>query len=177
MAELWDVYTGERVKTGLTVLRGERLPQGCYRIAVLCCIFNSEGKILIQKRADSTEKWPGYYDLSCGGSAISGEDSASAMERELFEELGIRHSFRDTLPNLIIPSLECFVDIYLLNLELDISELELQAQEVASVEWADISDIFRLIDEGKFIPYNKGLLESFGFLRCHRGLKEEKHPI
>jgi len=47
--EKLDLYDINKVRTGKTYNRGERVPEGYYRLVVHCCIFNKEGKLLIQK--------------------------------------------------------------------------------------------------------------------------------
>ena len=48
--ELFDLYTAEREKTGKTMVRGDRTPDGYYRLVVHVCIFDREGRMLIQQR-------------------------------------------------------------------------------------------------------------------------------
>ena len=69
MREVIDLYDVNREHTGLTAVRGEKLPEGTYRMVVHVCIFNSKGEMLIQKRADDIVRWPGMWDVSVGGAA------------------------------------------------------------------------------------------------------------
>ena len=48
--ELFDLYTRDRVKTGRTMVRGDKVPEGLYRLVVHVCIFDPEGRMLIQQR-------------------------------------------------------------------------------------------------------------------------------
>jgi hypothetical protein len=43
MSEYIDLYTVDREYTGKTAIRGEKLPEGTYRMVVHVCIFNSKG--------------------------------------------------------------------------------------------------------------------------------------
>lgn len=52
-------------------------------------IFNTQGKIFLQKRAPNKDLYPGFWDTAVGGHVVSGEDIASALARETKEELGI----------------------------------------------------------------------------------------
>jgi hypothetical protein len=52
---------------------------------------------------------------------------------------------------------------------LDPSELTLQAEEVSAVRWATRDEIMEMVDNGLFIPYDKGLLQYLFFLKDHRG--------
>ena len=48
--EIWDLYTKDRIKTEETMVRGEKITKGFYRLVVHVCIFNSRGEMLIQQR-------------------------------------------------------------------------------------------------------------------------------
>ena len=52
-------------------------------------IFNSEGRLYLQKRAYSKKEHPGYYDSSAAGHVEEGESYFVCAIRELEEELGI----------------------------------------------------------------------------------------
>ena len=81
--ELWDLYTENREKTGKTMVRGEKQPNGYYRLIVHICIFNDECKMLIQQRQPFKDGWSGMWDLTVGGSVIAGETTQMAAQREL----------------------------------------------------------------------------------------------
>ncbi len=52
-------------------------------------VFNSSDELFLQKRAESKDECPGYWDTSSSGHVDSGEDYATAANRELKEELCI----------------------------------------------------------------------------------------
>lgn len=47
--ELWDIYDKHRNKTGSAAVRGDELANA-YHLVVAVCIFNEEGRMLIQQR-------------------------------------------------------------------------------------------------------------------------------
>lgn len=154
-----DIYDKNRIKTGETMIRGEKRDGGYLHIVVHICVINSEGKMLIQKRQASKKTWSGMWDLSAGGMAVAGEDSCTAAERELFEELGIKIDFSDKRPCFTVNFLHGFDDYYIINMDADISSLSLQQEEVAEADWADYNKICGMIDDGSFIPYHKSLVK------------------
>lgn len=52
-------------------------------------VFNSQGRLFLQKRADDKDVQPGKWDTSVGGHVDAGEEQKAAALRELAEELGI----------------------------------------------------------------------------------------
>ncbi len=166
--EIIDLYTIDRIPTGETVFRGEPQPEGRYRVVVHVCIFNAKGEMLIQKRQDDIVRWPGYWDISMGGGASAGDTSRAAAQRELREELGLSVDFTEIRPVLTVNFNDGFDDFYVLQMDLDPEELHLQEEEVATVRWADQAEIEAMIDDGSFIPYQKGLLDYLFFARGGR---------
>ncbi len=53
-------------------------------------VFNSEGKLFLQKRSQNKDENPGYWDTSAAGHVNAGEDYLTCAKRELGEELGIQ---------------------------------------------------------------------------------------
>ena len=167
--ELFDLYTADRVKMNRTMVRGEPVPEGCYRIVVHVCIFDPEGRMLIQQRQPFKDGWSNMWDITVGGSAVAGDTSQTAAERETREEIGLSIDLTGVRPSLTLYWEHGFDDYYLLTRELDPASLHLQYEEVQTVRWADREEILRMIDDGEFIPYEKGLIDLLFFQRNHRG--------
>ena len=167
--ELFDLYTAGREKTGRTMVRGEPTPEGFYRLVVHVCIFSPEGKMLIQQRQPFKKGWSNLWDLSVGGSAVAGDSSCSAAERETFEELGLSIDLANVRPTLTLHWEHGFDDFYVLTMKPDLKSLRLQAEEVQAVRWASLDEILQMINDGRFIPYEKSLVELLFFRKDHRG--------
>ncbi|MCM1335982.1 MAG: NUDIX domain-containing protein [Bacteroides sp.] len=165
--ELFDLYTRDREPTGKTAPRGTPLPEGFYRLVVHICFFNEKGEMLIQRRQPFKSGWSGMWDVSVGGSALAGEDSRAAAERETFEEIGLRVSL--DRPVLTIHFDEGFDDWFVAVRDVPIEELTLQPEEVAEVKWAAREEIAEMIREGRFIPYREELIGWLFSLCNHRG--------
>lgn len=52
-------------------------------------VFDSAGRLLLQRRADGKRLWPGYWANSCCSHPRRGEEDPAAAERRVREELGI----------------------------------------------------------------------------------------
>lgn len=151
--ELLDLYNKERELTDLKISRGVKIPKGYYRLVVHICIFNKDGKMLIQKR-NPNKKWGNKWDISVGGCVSSGETSAVAAKRELEEELGIKMDLTNTRCNFTFHFDEGFDDVFLINVDdLDLSKLKLQETEVIDVSWASEEKILEMIKNNEFIEY------------------------
>ncbi len=66
-------------------MRAERLQHRCVGIAV----FGSDGRLLIHRRSEWKDVWPGWWDIAAGGVVAAGETYLDAAHRELAEEVGI----------------------------------------------------------------------------------------
>ena len=168
--ELWDLYTENREKTGKTMIRGEKFPEGLYRMVVHAVIFNDKGEMLIQKRQPFKSGWSGMWDISVGGSAVAGDDSKSAVHREVLEELGLDISFDNVRPSLTLHIPSGFCDIYVVEKNVEISELRLQESEVEAAKWASLEEILEMIDKGTFITYHHAFIELLFHLRSTRDM-------
>ena len=57
--------------------------------SVAIIVQSTDGRLLVHRRAEDKDVYPGYWDVAAGGVVGSGEHSDTAAERELAEELGI----------------------------------------------------------------------------------------
>lgn len=100
--ELWDVYDRDRKKTGKVMERGTPSEDEAYHLVVHVCLFNSKDEMLIQQRQPFKAGWPNMWDVTVGGSAITGDSSQNAAERELFEEIGYTIDLSNMRPHLTV---------------------------------------------------------------------------
>lgn len=66
-------------------MRAERLRHR----AVFVVVTSSDGRLLVHRRSDDKDLWPGRWDLAVGGVVAAGEAVADAARRELAEEVGV----------------------------------------------------------------------------------------
>lgn len=168
--ERFDLYDRDRRPTGMTAQRSASVPSGFYRLAIHVCLFSSDGRLLIQQRQPFKRKWSGLWDLSAAGSAVSGESSQDAAERETLEELGLKIDLSEVRPSITIHWEKGFDDVFILTMEIDPKKLKLQPEEVKAVRLASLEEILLMIDCGTFIPYEKSFIELLFSLRKHRDI-------
>ena len=70
--------------------RREVHARGLWHRAIHVLVFDSVGRVFLQKRSQRKDLSPGLWDSSCSGHVDSGEDYEQAAQRELGEELGLR---------------------------------------------------------------------------------------
>jgi isopentenyldiphosphate isomerase len=86
--ELVDVVdVGDRVLRQVT--RAEMRRDNLLHRAVYLLVFNGRGEILVHRRTETKDVYPGFFDVTVGGVVDAGEDYATAARRELAEEVGI----------------------------------------------------------------------------------------
>ena len=174
--EFFDLYDVTRTKTGQVLERGNKVPEGFYRLVVHACVFDSEGRMLIQKRCPDKSGWSGMWDITAGGSALAGDSSQQAASRELLEEVGIDYSLDGKRPAMTIYFDRGFNDIYTINMDVDIDKLTLQATEVEQVRWATEEEILEMMKQKEFVLYKASFISLLFFLRNHNGAFTHKDP-
>ncbi|MCI8590452.1 MAG: NUDIX domain-containing protein [Clostridiales bacterium] len=167
--EIWDLYDQNRSKIGETAVRGLPIDKGKFRIVVSICIIGHDGRMLIQQRQPWKGCYPNLWDISVAGSAIAGETSQRAAEREVLEELGYSLDLSEVRPSFTINFFEGFNDFYIVKRDIDLSRLTLQAEEVQAVRWASKEEIADMIEQGTFIPYHPEVISLIFAMQDHIG--------
>lgn len=160
MAEKVDLYDITRRRSGRTIERGERIPEGYFQLVVQIVIINERGDMLIQQRDEHKENFPLKWDFTAAGAAQSGETSQEAATRELSEELGLFYNFNNLRPQLTLDVKDTYCDVYVIRMEVDPRRLSLKANEVKDCKWATQKDVKALLKDGEFIPYYKSFIDA-----------------
>lgn len=152
--EKWDLLDAQGNATGRTIVRGERLQAGQYHLVVHIWVVDSHGRLLIQKRAAHLRLMPGMW-AATGGSAVAGEDSATAARRELAEELGIL-----TYPNELtylgrLRRRNSHCDLWMLRSDTPVQALHLQKEEVARAMWVTWDRLMEMVRQRRFHNYGR----------------------
>jgi len=87
--EIWDAYDKNFEKIeGVTLVRGEKIPEGMYHLVSDVIVRHTDGTYLLMQR-DSKKHFGGMWEATAGGSALQREDPLDCAIRELGEETGI----------------------------------------------------------------------------------------
>ena len=158
--ELWDIYDENKELTGRTMKRNDwNMKPGDYHLTVLGVVRHIDGRYLITKRV-MTKSWaPGWWEVS-GVGVLAGEDSHTAVLREVREETGLDvsgwdggylFSYRRDNPE---EKDNYFVDVYRFTGDFTEKDLCLQVEETDGWMLADVEQIQALADEGIFLHYD-----------------------
>ncbi len=141
--EKWDVYDRQGNLTGRTKTREDTLLDGEYHLGVSLWIINSEGKLLIQKRAACKRIHPNKWSIT-SGAVLSGETSTEGCVREVGEEIGLHLQQCDIA--LLSRSIgkDCIFDEYAVIRDFPIEAALLQPEEVSDIKWATLQQIREL---------------------------------
>jgi len=165
--EILDVVDEEGNPTGETVERKRAHREGIrHRSSHVWLLRKRKGKVqlLLQKRSNNKDSFPGCYDISSAGHIPAGMDYVASALRELKEELGMeakasqlhycgkRYIYYDR-----VFYGERFVDnqvsnIYVLWMDREEREFTLQEEEVEAVKWLDLEECMEAVRENR-IPH------------------------
>jgi 8-oxo-dGTP pyrophosphatase MutT (NUDIX family) len=148
--ELVIIVDKENTEVGVVPRREMRLGRLRHR-ATYILVFNSKGELFVQKRTQTKDVFPGYYDIAAGGVVLAGESYEEGALRELEEELGIRETPLTSLFDFYHEDEHIRLWGRAFTCEYD-GELVLQKEEVESGEFMRVEEVFRLAATKPFTP-------------------------
>ena len=144
--ELVDIYNDKHEKMNYTKERKE-LVDGEFRLSCFVWIINDKDELLIQQRLSTAKKCPNMWETTSGG-AVAGDDAINGALRELEEELGIKADKKDLRFIGSYSRINDFVEVFLLKINIDSSDLKLQENEVQTAKWVTIPEFDEIISDG-----------------------------
>ncbi|MBR5470945.1 MAG: NUDIX domain-containing protein [Oscillibacter sp.] len=164
-----DLYDENRVPLGKTAERYGKKEPGEYRTVVHVCIFDAQGRLLIQQRSAQKRICPNQWDVSAAGGVDAGETPREAAEREAREELGYTLDLDGVRPSVTVNFSGGFDDFFIVQQEVDVASLSLQTEEVSAVRWVTREEALSMLDTEEFIGYPKSFLEFLFDMRNQFG--------
>ena len=158
--ELWDAYTRDGVRTGETLVRGERVPEGRYHLVCETAVRHENGNFLLMRRDLEKDAYPGWLECTAGGSALQGEDALTCIRRELYEETGLRVEDFIPLATIVNDVDRCLYCEFLCCTAADPDSIRLQQGETIAYCWVPPEELRRLYEAGDLIPPHNDLVRN-----------------
>ena len=145
--EFNDVYDKYRNLTGRLHRRGTRWKFGEYGLVVCVWVIDGKGNVLLTRRAPG-KSFAGTWENS-GGAVKVGENSLTAIARELFEETGIRAEQGEFELLGSDRDRHTHYDFYCLKREVPLEQIVLLPGETDDVQWASMEKVRRMVRTGE----------------------------
>lgn len=142
-----DVYDKNRNRTGKVHRRGSRWKMGEYGLVVCVWVYDGAGNLLLTRRAPE-KSFAGTWENS-GGAAQAGEDSRTAIARELWEETGIRAQPEEFEYIGSDRDRHSHYDFYALKRETPLEEIVLLPGETDDARWVSMAQARRMVKNGQ----------------------------
>jgi len=150
MAEALIQVVNENDEPVTEATKQELWGQGLIHRIVRIVVEDTEGRILLQKRAPHKQPYPNLWDISAAGHVDAGEEYEAAAYRELQEELGVigvvlveLGKYRSNIEHEG-RKLNRFNMVYQTVLQ-EPSQVVLEDDDVAEIRWCTLSEIRSLI--------------------------------
>ncbi len=157
MDEYFDVLDGHGHKTGRTKLRREVHRDGDWHRAIEVFLVNKQREVLLQKRCATKDSWPNFWDFSCGGHVMAGDDVMSTVFRELEEELDFHLQPRDiliyvgtdqssvrTAPDFINNS---FNEVFIILADRQLKDFTFQKSEISDLKYVPLEELRHMVQD------------------------------
>ena len=145
--EIWDAYDNCFNKiVGVTLIRGNTIPQGYYHLVCDIIVRHVDGTYLLMQR-DFKKNLGGLWEATAGGSALSGETPIECAKRELFEETGIKDGDLVEIGRTIHHSRQSIYFEYLCIVNIDKNTILLQEGETISFKWISKDELKSLTND------------------------------
>ncbi len=165
--EIWDLYDINGNKSDIKIDRHARqtIPDGLYHMVCDILVQHEDGSFLLTKRHPEKDVYPGFWEASAGGSAVSGESPLQCAVRELKEETGIQIKADDLV--LIShthseKSRSSFFS-YFVKVNCPKDSVVLQESETVDYKWVDTEGFLEYVDSDEAIKSHnmryEGLIE------------------
>lgn len=142
--ELWDAYNEKFEKIeGVTLTRGEQIPEGMFCLVCDVLVRHTDGTYLLMQR-DKNKLFGGMWEATSGGAALKGENPRSCAERELQEETGIKaENLQEVARDISFEISTIFVE-YLCVTDHKKDKITLQEGETVAYKWVTKEELISM---------------------------------
>ena len=162
--EIWDVCDiNKNIIQGRTSVRGsDDMKDDEFHIVVFGVVITPDKKLMVSKRHPD-KMFGGVWEFN-GGSAVSGETSRMAVERELLEETGL--DIKDCYGEIVTskvkywPGSNWIYDVWVFVTEVDLRKLTPQENEVVEIELHSFEWVKEQLAAGNFTSLTEEFIDS-----------------
>lgn len=167
--EVWDAYNKEFEKIeGMTLIRGEAIPDGVYHLVSDVIVRHADGTYLLMQR-DRRKHFGGMWEATAGGSALTREGPLACAIRELREETGIESEALTEVGRVVNDHNHTLYVEFLCVTDCEKEQVTLQEGETSAFRWVTKDELVsmkkdELVTErmqrfiGELRPSNKVIL-------------------
>ena len=149
--EHWDAYDKDLNRLeGLTLVRGEPIPDGVCHLVCDILVRHTDGDYLLMRR-DPRKAHGGMWEASAGGAAQQGEGALEAALRELKEETGIAADALTEVGRDISPERHAIYVAFLCVTDRDKADIALQEGETVDFRWVSREALLSM-DGSELLP-------------------------
>jgi isopentenyldiphosphate isomerase len=125
--------------------------------AVFVLVTSTDGRVLVHRRSEAKDVWPGWWDLAIGGVVGAGEAWDDAARRELAEEVGIEGvepqaagsgAYEDDDVRLVARLYRVVHD----------GPFRFADGEVVEAGFVTVDELLRLVEQRPFLPDSRALV-------------------
>jgi isopentenyldiphosphate isomerase len=154
--ELVDVVDDDD-RVVATVTRREMRARRLRHRVVFIIVTSTTGELLVHRRSEDKDLWPGRWDIGVGGVVGAGESYEAAGQRELAEEVGVL----DAAPAFVADGRYADPDVDLIARAFRVvhdGPFRFADGEVVEARWVDAAGLVALIAAEPFVPDSLTLL-------------------
>ena len=142
--EIWDAYDRNLEKIeGMTLIRGEKIPEGVYHLVCDVIVRHTDGEYLLMQR-DSRKHYGGMWEATAGGSALQGESPLDCAIRELREETGIRAEYLEEVGRVRAAGRNAIYCEFLCITDCKKDSIILQEGETSAYKWVTQDELLSM---------------------------------
>lgn len=134
-------------------MRAERLLHRCVAVAVV----GGDGRLLVHRRSDDKDLWPGRWDVAVGGVVTAGEAYEQAARRELGEEIGVTGAELHSIGGGRYADADVSSIMQCYTIRHD-GPFRFEDGEVVEARWVTFEELAELLATKRFVPDSVAVL-------------------
>ena len=135
--------------------------------SVMFFVLDGKGRVLVTKRTEDKDFFPGYWSITLGGHVLAGETYEEAAKREIEEEIGLSSTpfFIESFPKRIPEERENVKVFGVVTKE----DIKLEEAEIAWGDFLEMDELKEKLENEKFLPETEVLLKILkGYLSSRK---------